>query len=229
MNLQYTLSKAVAVALITGIILLSGFLASFLIGCQPRGGVAPTVATVLPVVIDIDAPGGGGSGVVVDRRGYIVTCWHVVEHTTFIGVCIGTVEGQAADPWEAKLIAKDEKLDLALIKVDHGFPTAVTWGNSATLRIGDFVFAVGYPFDIAELVSYGYISQTALFVEQPVLVTDATVNHGNSGGGLFDSRGALVGIPNAYRACPDGFGGNVGISLAIPSNTAHLFVLRNLP
>ncbi len=193
---------------------------------------APAVAEAWPVVVELrtrdPAPEGGleesgtGSGVIVDRRGYILTCLHVVSGSAEIAV---ELEGESS---AGTVVATDEFLDLALVKVEHTFPKAVTWGNSAKLRPGDFVVVVGYPFDIAKLASLGIISAIDFNMRYPVLVSDAAINPGNSGGGMFDSRGALVGIPHRLHGA-EGLRAYTGIGFAIPGNTARLFVIRNLP
>jgi serine protease Do len=199
---------------------------------RDRAGLAVAVAEAFPVVVELrtrDASplglveSGTGSGVVVDVRGYIVTCFHVVSGSAEVTVDIG------ADRVPAAIVATDEFLDLALVKVDHTFPHAATWGNSATLRPGDFVLVVGYPFDLgAEMTSLGIVSAVRFPMTYPVLAVDAAVNPGNSGGGLFDSRGALVGIPHRLFS-HDGLRAFTGIGFAIPGNVARLFVNRNLP
>ncbi len=196
-----------------------------------RQGYGLAVAEAWPVVVELRTrdsqegtlvESGTGSGVVVDVRGYCLTCFHVVSGSAEVTVDIGT------DRVPAVVVAADEFLDLALVKVDHAFPHAVAWGNSATLRPGDAVIVVGYPFDLAELASLGIISAVGFDMRYPVLVTDAPVNPGNSGGGMFDSVGRLVGVPHRLYSST-GLKANTGIGFAIPGNAARLFVNRNLP
>ncbi len=189
---------------------------------------APAVAEAWPVVVEVfevDANSGGtghGSGVVVDTRGYVLTCYHVVRDTASVTVEI------ADERVPATIVARDAFLDLALIKIDRTFSKAVRWGQSHKLRPGDFVFSVGFPFGFPKLASLGIVSALNYPINCPCLVIDANCNPGNSGGGLFDSTGALVGIPNqAFGAGP--MLSFTRIGFAIPGNTARLFVIRNLP
>ncbi len=131
-------------------------------------------------------------------------------------------------PEEASVFASDPYLDLAIIHVNHGFPRAVTWGDSSTVLVGDRVVDIGFPFHLTKTASFGFISSLEQVISYPVLQTDAAINPGCSGGGLFDVNGALIGIAHRLYAA-QGLSANVGISWAIPSNTAHLFVLRNMP
>ncbi len=197
----------------------------------PRAGYAAAVAEAMAVVVELrtrDDHGGvledsgTGSGVVVDARGYVLTCFHVVRGSAEVTV---DVDGQRLP---AVPVAKDEYLDLAIIRVDHAFPKAARWGNSATLRAGDSVLVVGFPFDITKTASLGIISAVGFNLKYPVLVTDAALNPGNSGGGLFDSRGCLVGVPHRLFS-PDERRAFSGIGFAIPGNTARLFVGRSVP
>lgn len=191
------------------------------------GHTTAAVATNLPLVLEITTSrtntegvltvSGFGSGVVVGRHGYVVTCWHVVDGEEAFSVA-GDV---------AVLVAKDVARDLALIKVEREYTDIATWGDSSTLLPGDFVFAIGYPYDIAELATFGYVSNTGWSLEdKPYLITDASINPGNSGGGLFDSEGHFVGMPARCYAA-DGIPRN--INLAIPGNTVRAFVDLNLP
>ncbi len=191
----------------------------------PRSGYAPAVAEALAVVVELRTTGedaGSGSGVVVDVRGYCLTCFHVVRGAVALTIDFGE------ERVPALVVASDEFLDLALVKVDRAFPKAVRWGNSANVRAGDVVIAVGYPFDIGELASLGIISAVGFKMEYPVFVLDAAINPGNSGGGLFDTGGRLVGIPHRLHAA-QGLKAYTGIGFAIPGNTARLFVNRNVP
>ncbi len=198
----------------------------------PRPGYAPATAEALAVVVELRTmdptpsgmleESGTGSGVVVDTRGYVLTCFHVVRGAAMVSV---DIDGERV---QASAVAKDEFLDLAIVKVDHTFAKAVRWANSANVRAGDVVIAVGYPFDIGELASLGIISAVGFKMEYPVFVLDAAINPGNSGGGLFDTSGRLVGIPHRLHAA-QGLKAYTGIGFAIPGNVARLFVNRNVP
>jgi len=157
-----------------------------------------------------------GSGVVVDAiKGYIVTNNHVVEGADQIEV--GLADGRALT---ATLVGRDPHVDLAVLKVDPENLHQVEFGNSADLRVGDFVVAIGNPFNLKQTVTSGIVSalgRSGLGIEgyEDFIQTDASINPGNSGGALVDLRGALVGINTAILA-PSG--GNVGIGFAIPAN-----------
>ncbi len=221
-------------AFIVQCLLWIGFLVLVLTGCAPHESHREAVAVALPQVLEVRTKAiqedgslvedGTGSGVIVGEQGYLLTCYHVISDTAEVYVDLGSQHLPAA------VVAKDEILDLALLKVDacFGSDLVVRWGDSTALRPGDFVFVVGYPFDITELVSFGFISSSRFVINTPVLATDAPINPGNSGGGLFDSHGLLVGIPNRMYT-PQRPPASCGIGFAIPGNTAHLFVIRNLP
>lgn len=215
---------------ITALLFLTVFCAGGVHSRQDAGH-SVAVTRALPTVLEVTTSrpneagitevSGFGSSVVIDHRGYLVTCWHVVAGEESFTV---NVDGTAFAGW---VVAHDEALDLALIKVDHEFTSVATWGDSSTLLPGDFAFAIGYPFDIAELSSFGYISQTQWLLEgHACLVTDASINPGNSGGGLFDSHGQLIGLP-ARTYAAGGIPRNINI--AIPGNVARAFVQGNLP
>jgi serine protease Do/serine protease DegQ len=154
--------------------------------------------------------------VVVDaERGYIVTNNHVVEGADQIE--IGLADGRAM---VAELVGRDPHFDLAVLRVESENLQAVTFANSTELRVGDFVVAIGNPFNLKQTVTSGIVSalgRSGLGFDgyEDFIQTDASINPGNSGGALVDLRGHLVGINTAIFA-PSG--GNVGIGFAIPSN-----------
>ncbi|HET6473336.1 MAG TPA: Do family serine endopeptidase [Pseudomonadales bacterium] len=157
-----------------------------------------------------------GSGVIVDaRRGYIVTNNHVVDRADEITVTLS--DGRAL---AAKLIGTDAQVDLAVLKVDADKLTQITFADSARLRVGDYVVAIGNPFGLDQTVTSGIVSalgRSGLGIEgyEDFIQTDASINPGNSGGALVNLRGELIGINTAILAPA---GGNVGIGFAIPSN-----------
>lgn len=161
-------------------------------------------------------PVSSGSGVVVDaKRGYIVTNSHVVQGADEIEV--GFTDGRTL---QAELIGRDPHVDLAVLKVPTEDLTEIVFSDSATLRVGDFVVAIGNPFNLKQTVTSGIVSalgRTGLGIEgyEDFIQTDASINPGNSGGALVDLAGRLVGINTAIIA-PSG--GNVGIGFAIPAN-----------
>ena len=157
-----------------------------------------------------------GSGVVVDAlAGYIVTNAHVVKNADEIS--IGVSDGRTL---EATLIGMDPEVDLALLQVPAEDLTEIDYADSARLRVGDFVVAIGNPFGLNQTVTSGIISalgRSGLGIEgyEDFIQTDASINPGNSGGALVDLNGRLVGINTAIFA-PSG--GNIGIGFAIPAN-----------
>jgi serine protease Do len=160
---------------------------------------------------------GEGSGFIIDPVGYIVTNNHVIESAETIEVTLN--DGRQ---YEARVIGRDPKTDLALIKVDGAPPLPhVDLGNSAEARIGDWVLAVGNPFGLGGSVNAGIISARGRDINSgpydDYLQIDAPINRGNSGGPLFDARGRVIGVNTAIFS-PSG--GNIGIGFAIPAETA---------
>jgi serine protease Do len=158
-----------------------------------------------------------GSGFIIDPSGYIVTNNHVVDGASKVTV---TLENGQAFP--AKVIGRDAKTDLALIKVDAGKPLPyVAFGNSDKERVGDWVVAVGNPFGLGGTVTAGIVSAHDRNLDNgpydDYLQIDAPINPGNSGGPLFNQSGQVIGIDTAIYS-PSG--GSVGIGFAIPSNLA---------
>ena len=159
-----------------------------------------------------------GSGVIVDAgKGYILTNNHVVEQAEKISVTL-----RDGRHFNAKLLGTDEASDIAVIQIPAEKLTALPLTDSDTLRVGDFVVAIGNPFGLGQTVTSGIVSalgRTDLGIEgyEDFIQTDASINPGNSGGALVNLRGELVGINTAILA-PGG--GNVGIGFAIPINMA---------
>ena len=160
-----------------------------------------------------------GSGVVIDAaNGYIVTNNHVVQNADEISV--GLADGRILN---AKLIGRDSQVDLALLQVEAEDLIAIKYADSGTVRVGDFVVAIGNPFGLNQTVTSGIVSalgRSGLGIEgfEDFIQTDAPINPGNSGGALVDLRGDLVGINTAIFAPA---GGNVGIGFAIPANMVY--------
>ena len=161
---------------------------------------------------------GAGSGVIISEDGYIVTCAHVVSDASKI-----EVQDSSDRVYEAALIASSEKMDLALIKIDAEGLTPATLGESDTYSAGDQIYVVGNPLGNFVLsVSQGIISgvdRQANIEGNTMRLTqvDAAVNPGNSGGGLFDSQGRLIGIVNAKNSGID----VEGMGFAIPIDTVR--------
>ena len=164
-------------------------------------------------------PRASGSGVVVDaKKGYIVTNSHVIEGADAIEV--GLSDGRTL---VAELVGSDPQVDLAVLKVEPDDLAEIEFANSAHLRVGDFVVAIGNPFNLNQTVTSGIVSalgRSGLGIEgyEDFIQTDASINPGNSGGALVDLAGRLVGINTAILAPT---GGNVGIGFAIPANMVN--------
>lgn len=160
-----------------------------------------------------------GSGVVVDRNGYILTNNHVVENATRIRVKFPTEDTQ----YDAHVIGTDPLTDLAVLKVDKTNLTAAAIGNSDAIQVGDWAIAIGSPFGFNETMTVGIISAKERDIPgdassfQHFLQTDAAINPGNSGGPLLNIRGEVIGI-NTMIASRNG--GYQGIGFAMPINTA---------
>ena len=159
-----------------------------------------------------------GSGFIIDPSGYIVTNNHVIDNAEQITV---TFADNSTMP--ARLVGRDEKTDLALLKVNPKKPLPATkFGDSDKARIGDWVIAIGDPFGIGSTVTAGIVSARNRDINagpyDDFIQTDAPINRGNSGGPLFDMDGNVIGI-NSQIFSPSG--GSIGIGFAIPSNLAR--------
>jgi serine protease Do len=160
---------------------------------------------------------GLGSGFVIDEDGYIVTNNHVIDDADEVVVTFS--DGTELD---AEVIGIDEQTDLALIKVDADHDLAfVSFGDSESARVGDWVLAIGNPFGFGGTVTAGIISARGRDIRSgpydDYLQIDAPINSGNSGGPVFDAAGEVIGINTAIIS-PNG--GNIGIGLAIPARQA---------
>jgi serine protease DegQ len=160
-----------------------------------------------------------GSGVIVDaRRGYVLTNNHVVANAAEVQV---TLKDGRTSP--ARLVGSDPETDIALLQLEAPDLIAVPLGDSGRLRVGDLVIAIGNPFGLGQTVTSGIVSalgRSGLGIEgyEDFIQTDASVNPGNSGGALVNSRGELVGINTAILGPT---GGNIGIGFAVPVNMAR--------
>ena len=156
-----------------------------------------------------------GSGVIVDaKKGYVITNHHVVDGATEI-----TIRLRDRREFTAEIIGSDEGTDIALLKIEADNLTDVPIGDSQSMRVGDYVIAVGNPFGLTDTVTTGIISalgRSRLNIEgwEDFIQTDASINPGNSGGALVNLRGELIGINTAILG-PNG--GNVGIGFAVPT------------
>jgi serine protease Do len=168
-----------------------------------------------------------GSGVVVSEDGYILTNNHVVAEADEILVTLSNKEKSEAK--QAKLIGRDPKTDLALVKIEvDGILRAAKLGDSDKLRVGDWVVAIGNPFGLGSTVTAGIVSAKGRTLGagpyDNFIQTDASINPGNSGGPLFNLDGEVVGINTAIFTRT---GGSIGIGFAIPINMAKS-VMRQL-
>lgn len=160
---------------------------------------------------------GAGSGVIISEDGYIITNYHVIEGSSNITVTLrdGTTS------YTAVVIGSDEENDIALLKVDATGLSPATFGDSSSLAVGDYVVAIGNPLgELGGTVTDGIISALAREVtiednNMTLLQTNAQISPGNSGGGLFNANGELVGIVNAKDSATE----VEGIAFAIPINT----------
>jgi serine protease Do len=156
-----------------------------------------------------------GSGFIIDKAGYIVTNSHVVADADKISVTLH--DDTVVD---AKLVGRDEKTDIALLKITTTKPlTAVPWGDSDAVRVGDWAVAIGNPFGLGGTVTAGIISARARDIDagqyDDFLQTDAAINRGNSGGPLFNLAGEVVGVNTAIFS-PSGM--SVGVGFAAAAN-----------
>ena len=171
-----------------------------------------------------DKPGGKkrkaqslGSGFIIDETGYIITNNHVIDKAEKIVVVL-----YDDTSFEAKVVGKDPKTDVALLKINpqNTKLKAVKFGNSNNLRVGDWVMAIGNPFGFGGTVTAGIVSARGRNLSgsyDDYIQTDASINRGNSGGPLFDMKGNVVGINTAIFSQS---GGSVGIGFAVSSNLA---------
>ena len=163
---------------------------------------------------------GMGSGVIISKDGYIITNNHVIENATTIEVTTNNNKSYKAD-----LIGTDEVADIAVLKIDSEdtFPY-IRFADSDQTKIGEWVLAVGNPYNLTSTVTAGIISAKSRDLNdydsknQSFIQTDAAVNSGNSGGALVNTTGDLIGINTAITS---GTGGFVGYSFAVPSNVAR--------
>ncbi|MDX1779320.1 MAG: trypsin-like peptidase domain-containing protein, partial [Thermodesulfobacteriota bacterium] len=159
-----------------------------------------------------------GSGFIIDKEGYIITNNHVIEGADEI-----TVKLSDKEEFDAKIIGRDPKTDIALIKIDPDKELPVAkLGDSDSLKVGEWVMAIGNPFGLDQTVTAGIVSakwrKIGMGPYEDFIQTDAAINQGNSGGPLFNTRGEVVGVNSAIFSTS---GGNIGIGFAVPINLAR--------
>ncbi len=195
---------------------------------RPTSTILPDdfVATsrmVTPAIVNVGASSGAmrsanGSGVIISSDGYIITNFHVIEGTNRYNITL-----QDKREYRATLIGTDPTTDLALLKIEAEDLPTVKFGNSDNVEVGEWVLAVGNPFNLASTVTAGIISAKGRNINiladrysiESFLQTDAVVNPGNSGGALVNATGKLVGINSAILSETGVF---EGYSFAIPAN-----------
>ncbi len=167
----------------------------------------------------------GGSGVIISQDGYIVTNNHVVDGATKLRVKLN--DGRAFD---GRLIGRDWATDVALVKIDAEDLPTLPFGSSDALRLGEWVLAIGSPFDLQSTITAGIVSAKARnlgaipndFSIESFIQTDAVVNPGNSGGALVNTRGELVGINTLIKSQT---GSYIGYSFAVPESIVKKVVM----
>ena len=186
----------------------------------PPGEEAPEGELPTPPPMPPGGPGrpdqSGGSGVIVNSNGFIVTNNHVVEGATQITVTLSDRR-----EFSAKVVGTDPKTDLAVVKIDAKDLSFLKWADYEKLQVGDLALAIGSPFGLSSTVTLGIISALGRSVGiadyEDFIQTDAAINPGNSGGALVNMSGELMGINTAIFSRT---GGSEGIGFAIPSSIA---------
>jgi Do/DeqQ family serine protease len=165
---------------------------------------------------------GTGSGVIISSDGYIVTNNHVIDGASELEITLNNKK-----KYKAELIGKDKENDIALLKIAADFELpSIPFSNSDNLKIGEWVLAVGNPYNLTSTVTAGIVSAKGRDLEgnsaiDSFIQTDAAVNPGNSGGALVNTRGELVGINTAISSRTGSF---IGYSFAVPSNIAKKII-----
>jgi len=176
---------------------------------------------------DLLSLGGIGSGIIVDPAGYILTCYHVVSRASNITV---TPFGYEVRRYPARVIAKDEAVNLAILRINPAYElTVATLGDSSQMEVADMVLAIGSPFGLEQSVTHGIISDNRrdMLINgrgySGMMQTDVPINRGSSGGPLINVNGEVVGINMAIYA-PTGV--YSGVSFALPINQAKPLIAR---
>lgn len=180
--------------------------------------------------IERRVPNGLGSGVIISSDGYILTNNHVVTDDSGNPADEISIQLSDGDQVEAELVGRDERTDIALLKIEREGLPFLSMADSNMLRVGDIVFAIGNPLGVGQTSTMGIVSATQrsnlgiLGNEgyENFIQTDAAINRGNSGGALVDALGRLVGINTAIFSQT---GGNIGIGFAIPTSIIRTVML----
>lgn len=170
-----------------------------------------------------DIKGYGGSGFVIDPSGLIVTNYHVVQDAFEI-----TITFSDGKTLPGKTLSASRLADLALVKVEPAHPlAAAAWGDSDLVRVGDEVFAAGDPFGVGLSLTGGIVSALDRDIQNSpydnYIQTDAPINHGNSGGPLFNAQGEVIGVDSAIISPTTG---SIGLGFALPSKDARFVIER---
>ena len=201
------------------------------------GSVADIAKRVIPSVVSIEAgsrnSGSTGTGFVIESTGYILTNNHVISEAVERK---GTIEVtlNSGQKYSAKVVGRDSSYDLAVLKIAATGLTALQFGDSDQVAVGDSVIAIGSPLGLSGTVTLGIISAKNRAVTAGdsgsensfinALQTDAAINPGNSGGPLVDSTGSVIGVNSAIATLGSAFGsqsGSIGLGFAIPINQAR--------
>ena len=187
---------------------------------QARLPLQDAIAQVDGAVVQVQTPGGLGSGVVIRPRGLIITNNHVIEGASGDQVMVITADKRRVP---ATIAARNPSKDLAVLKPKGSVGEGIELASEpdGALRSGDQVFAIGSPFGLQGTVTVGVVSAVNRQGDSGMrmIQTDAPINPGNSGGGLFDLRGRLVGVPTSINSPVPG---NVGIGFAVPANQVRI-------
>jgi len=168
-----------------------------------------------------------GSGIIVDARGYVLTCYHLIENHSKTYVTVFSADRKT---YRARLIDVDVENDLAVLKIDSDTPLpAARLGNSDMVAIIDTVLAIGSPFGFEHTVTAGIVSDNKRSIEidgriyRNIFQTDASINRGSAGGALINGEGEVIGVNTAIASTSGYF---AGISFAIPINRARVLLMR---
>jgi len=201
------------------------------------GSVADIAKRVIPSVVSIEAgsrnSGSTGTGFVIQSTGYILTNNHVISEAVERNGSI-EVTLNSGQKYAAKVVGRDSSYDLAVLKIAATGLTALQFGDSDNVAVGDSVIAIGSPLGLSGTVTLGIISAKNRAVTAGdsgsensfinALQTDAAINPGNSGGPLVDSTGSVIGVNSAIATLGSSFGsqsGSIGLGFAIPINQAR--------
>jgi putative serine protease PepD len=195
--------------------------------------LAGVVSRVMPSVVTVHAEAGTGenlgSGFIISADGYVLTNDHVIAESASDGIKVTFADDRTSS---ARIAGRDAESDLAVLKVDRSDLAPVELGDSDSVAVGDPVLAIGSPLALTGTVTYGIVSALDRTMEggdgngttryYAAIQTDAAVNHGNSGGPLFDTAGRVIGINSMIKSVSSASdeSGNIGLAFAIPINQA---------